>query len=176
MKKINTSNIEKIIHKLVNAERQRRAHIKLVWSFACARKAKSHANEMRRMRYFGHISPSGKDWNDDGLTPECCAMLYDSNMRHKDDLGIASTIVRIWKKSWPHYNAILTARGYAGVGVAYGNGKLYAVISMTWQPEHISNYLQHGSHNRQTHKPKRTKRPYRKPGLFSRLRRFFNGL
>lgn len=136
---MNTRNVEKLTLRLVNA--WIRLGSGLAFHPACARYAKNHALEMRRLQYFAHISPSGKDWCRDGGMAECCALLCNIDVKQKSDFNIASQLVRCWKGSVPHRYALKAARGYAGVGVAYGGGKLYAVIHMTLEPKDIDHYL-----------------------------------
>ena len=165
---MNIQNIKKMTLRFVNAERNRNHTDRLIFHFACARKAQDHAYEMRRLRYFGHVSPAGRDWNYGGLTPECCAMLYDVHITQKSDFAIASKIVHIWKNSPPHHHAILTASGYGGMGIAYGSGRLYAVIQMTWKPEHIAYHKQwvaggqKGVKWQQHNHPQQQRRPQKK--------------
>ena len=133
---VDARTVEKIICQHVNSERSRCGHDRLRFSRACAGKARAHAEEMRRRNYFAHISPSGKDWNAGGRTPECIAMLQ--GMGGRSDATIALEVVRTWKGSAPHYDAILKASGFLGAGVAMCmSGRIYAVLQMTWQPEDI---------------------------------------
>lgn len=133
---VDALTVEKIICRHVNSERRRCDHDHLKFSQTCASKARAHAEEMRRRNYFAHISPSGKDWNAGGWTPECIAMLQ--GMGGRSDAAIALAVVRTWKGSAPHYAAILKASGFFGAGVAMGvSGRIYAVLQMTWNPEDI---------------------------------------
>ena len=136
---VDALTVEKIICRHVNSERRRCGHDHLRFSQACAGKARAHAEEMRRRNYFGHISPSGKDWNGGGWTPECAAMLH--GMGDRRDAAIALAVVRTWKGSAPHYDAILRANGFFGAGVAMNaSGSIYAVLQMTWNPEDIKHW------------------------------------
>ena len=124
---VDARTVEKIICQHVNSERSRCGHDRPRFSRACAGKVRAHAGEMRRRNYFAHVSPSGKDWNAGGRTPECIVMLQ--GMGGRSDAAVALEVVRTWKGSTPHYDAILKASGFLGAGVAMGmSGRIYAVL------------------------------------------------
>lgn len=135
--------VERLIYRHVNSERRRRGRDSLRFSRLCANKARAHAREMRRLNYFGHVSPSGQDWNGGGWTSECCAPLPE--MGSESDASIAPAAVRAWRGSAPHHHAMLTASGFIGAGVSVNaSGQVYAVIQMTWKPEHIERRTRSG--------------------------------
>jgi uncharacterized protein YkwD len=151
--RVSAANVERMVHRLVNAERERSGLAPLAWDEALARIARGHSQDMSRRRYFSHDTPEGHDlafrYAQEGYR---CAIrvgnvrfigaenilqnnLYDSVVvvngkaaySWNSEERIAETTVRGWMDSPGHRRNILTPHwGKEGIGVFIDpDGKIY---------------------------------------------------
>jgi uncharacterized protein YkwD len=59
---ISASGLEKLIHTLINKERQRRGMTQLAWDEALAGIGRKHSQDMSTRKFFDHYSPEGRDF------------------------------------------------------------------------------------------------------------------
>jgi uncharacterized protein YkwD len=60
--RINTADLEKQIHRLINEERQKQGLGPLQWNDTLSKIARKHSRDMAKRNYFEHVSPEGHDF------------------------------------------------------------------------------------------------------------------
>jgi uncharacterized protein YkwD len=61
--KLDLSALEKLIHDLINKERQKHGLSTIRWDDALKRIAQKHSTDMAKRNYFSHTSPEGRDFS-----------------------------------------------------------------------------------------------------------------
>lgn len=143
--KISAAGLEKLVHALINKERQKQGLTQLEWNDALADIGRNHSQDMARRNYFDHYSPEGHDFSYryrqggyqcavrsnrtihmgaenialnnlyDSVTTINGDAFYDWNSQEK----IAEITVRGWMKSPGHRKNILTPHWrHEGIGVS----------------------------------------------------------
>lgn len=133
-----STTLERRIHDLVNAERQKARTGPLTWDSKLADIARTHSRDMARRHFFAHVNPDGEDPTARGRRAgyECRKILgnrirvglaenlYEASGTARDDIEHAS--VRGWMNSPGHRQNILE-KNYTktGVGVAVAGDSIF---------------------------------------------------
>jgi len=126
------AHVEMWIFEEINRERVRRGAPPLVWDTLLAKIAREHSQDMAARRFFGHMTPEGKDvdarlrqW---GL--KRYRMVAENLALNFDPISPVSTTIHQWMMSPGHKRNILGPFRYTGVGVAVSERGAYYITQI----------------------------------------------
>ncbi len=126
------AHVEIWVFEEINRERMRRGAPPLAWDALLAEIAREHSQDMAARRFFGHITPEGRDvearLRQRGIRRY--RMVAENLALSFDPISPVSTTIHQWMMSPGHKRNILGPFRYTGVGVAVSARGAYYITQV----------------------------------------------